>query len=145
MKSHCISIRYYFNRIEIYRKDLGVINMKKTIVTLAVGAAFLAFGSSPILADSSRIEAAPHQLVQPAYPRLAQHKQITGYVVLEYTINTQGRAEDVRVIEAKPRRVFEDVAIEAIERSTFSAATIDGKPVVTERKQQRYVFDIAGL
>lgn len=108
------------------------------ILVLALGAMLLSIGSTVTVAETTPVEAHTNQLVQPTYPALARNKQITGHVVVEYTVNDQGKAENIRVVEAKPRRVFEEAAIEAIEQSNFNSNS-------AESRQQRFVFDIAGL
>lgn len=53
---------------------------------------------------------------------------ITGMVLTNVYVAPDGRARDVRVVEAFPRGVFELPVIEALMRSRFRTATRDGAP-----------------
>jgi protein TonB len=43
----------------------------------------------------------------PSYPDHARRARISGYVVVTYTIGTDGRVGNVRVVESSPHGVFE--------------------------------------
>ena len=58
----------------------------------------------------------PLQRVEPVYPYRAQQAGIEGSVTVRFTINSEGRVENVEVIEAKPKRQFERAAIQAINK-----------------------------
>lgn len=58
----------------------------------------------------------PLQRVEPVYPYRAQQAGIEGFVTLRFSVNAQGRVQDVEVVEAKPKRQFERAAIQAINK-----------------------------
>lgn len=58
----------------------------------------------------------PLQRVEPVYPYRAQQAGIEGSVTLRFTVDAEGRVQDVEVIEAKPKRQFERAAIQAISK-----------------------------
>jgi len=67
--------------------------------------------------------------VNPIYPRRAQEQGIEGYVVVEYTVTTQGTTRDVTVVEADPRGYFEREAIKAAEKYKYKPRIINGEAV----------------
>jgi periplasmic protein TonB len=58
----------------------------------------------------------PLQRVEPVYPYRAQQAGIEGAVTLRFSVDAEGRVQDVEVIEAKPKRQFERAAIQAINK-----------------------------
>ncbi|MGE6109299.1 energy transducer TonB [Aeromonas sobria] len=65
-------------------------------------------GSSDILTPLQRIE--------PSYPYRAQQAGIEGFVTLSFSVDAEGRVQDVTVVDAKPRRQFERAAIQAVSK-----------------------------
>lgn len=57
--------------------------------------------------------------VAPSYPRKAHADGIEGWVDLQLTVNPQGRVEDVTVLDAEPKQVFERAAIRAAVKWRF--------------------------
>ncbi|MGM0563458.1 MAG: energy transducer TonB [Pseudomonadota bacterium] len=66
--------------------------------------------------------------VAPIYPRRAAQKGIEGYVVVEYTVTTQGTVEDPVVIEADPPGIFNRAAVQSALKYKYKPRTVDGKP-----------------
>lgn len=66
-------------------------------------------------------QVAPTNRVNPSYPPRAQRRGLEGFVEVEFVIQRNGRVDggSIRVINAQPRRVFEDAAREAIARWQF--------------------------
>jgi len=80
----------------------------------------------PVLkAGESRPPKLIHQ-VDPIYPDLAKKARAQGKVVLEMTIGTDGRVEDVEVIKSIP--LLDLAAIEAAKKRLYEPALSDGKP-----------------
>lgn len=67
----------------------------------------------------------------PVYPMMAKRLGKEGRVLLRLTIDEKGNLLNVEVLEGSGYG-FTDAAIEAIKRSAFIPATIDGKPVLTK-------------
>ena len=63
--------------------------------------------------------------VPPEYPRRAQRRGLEGYVVMQFIIRADGSVDrgSIQVLEASPRRVFEDAARQAIAGWRFEAAS----------------------
>jgi len=67
--------------------------------------------------------------VEPRYPPQAISRKIEGYVVVRLQISKLGSVEEVSVIDAKPKGIFEREAIKAAWRYRFKPKLVDGKPV----------------
>lgn len=78
----------------------------------------------------------PLQRIAPQYPRQAARDGITGYVKIEFTVNPDGSVKDARVIESKPRGVFDSAAITAALRWKFKPKVLDGQAVAQKGVQQ---------
>lgn len=90
-------------------------------------------------ADSGPVavgEAVPLSRVPPRYPRRAQRRGVEGYVELEFLIQPDGRVDraSLRVLDARPTRVFEAAAEQAVGEWRFEA---DGR---LRRARQRLEF-----
>lgn len=64
----------------------------------------------------------------PAYPEAALAARLEGSVVLELTIDRDGRVADVKVLRAGQLGMAE-AAVEAVRRWRFEPSTVDGEPV----------------
>ena len=76
----------------------------------------------------------------PKYPRNAMHNKTEGYVVVEYDVDSVGRAENVRVVDSYPEDVFDAAATKAVKRSRYDVQGSDAADGV----QRRYDFKLAG-
>jgi TonB family protein len=65
----------------------------------------------------------------PEYPPSALGHQITGSVLLTYTVDTGGVTRDVHVIEATPPGVFDSAAITAVRRWRYAPLIVNGTAV----------------
>ncbi len=73
----------------------------------------------------------PQPLVKiaPQYPAQAARDGTEGWVKLGFTINEVGGVEDVAVIDASPKRVFDREARRALGKWKFKPLVIDGQPL----------------
>lgn len=114
----------------------------KTLATAILGLALI--GGIPAIASADQTMGVETlRAAAPEYPVLAQRKGVTGHVVLEYTVNKQGRAENIQVVDARPKRVFDEAAIEALQKSQFVCPEVDGEKIAVDGVRKRYVFDLA--
>ena len=74
-------------------------------------------------------DAAPIVRIEPKYPMQAQRNGTEGWVKLSFSINEVGGVEDISVIEAQPRRVFDREAKRALRRWKYKPKIVDGKPI----------------
>lgn len=77
-------------------------------------------------------EVIPLNEVLPVYPDQARRRGIEGYVKLGFTITRDGRVENIRVLEASPRNVFDREARRAAARWRFAPRTEGGIAVDRE-------------
>jgi protein TonB len=71
----------------------------------------------------------PRSRIAPEYPARARQRGIQGHVLLKLRVNERGEVAGIRVVEARPIGVFEDVAIAAVEKWVFEPARYQGNPV----------------
>lgn len=79
--------------------------------------------------------------VAPEYPSDALHAGISGYVVVDFAVNTNGEPIDLQVVDAKPLGVFDTAAIEAVKRWRYEPTD---SPVPT-RTTLRFELPQSGL
>jgi protein TonB len=85
----------------------------------------------------------PLQRVPPAYPPDARRARITGYVQLEITVNADGTVRAAKVIDAKPKGLFEAAAVSAVYKWKFEPKVVNGQPV-EQRGNQKIEFNLNG-
>ena len=88
-----------------------------------------AAASAPVQAAPASTPAVLVRSVNPRYPTQAQRSRASGFVVVSFTVTSEGRTSNIKVVDAQPRHVFERAAIDAVERWEFKPATRDGQPV----------------
>ncbi|WP_444911657.1 energy transducer TonB [Microbulbifer sp. PAAF003] len=86
--------------------------------------------------------------VQPQYPRRAQQRGIEGYVIVEYTVTTNGSVRDPIVIEAftldgKPTTVFNRAALKSALKYKYKPRVVDGKPIEVPNVKTKISFNMA--
>lgn len=74
-------------------------------------------------------DATPIVRIEPKYPIQAARDGKEGWVQLSFTINELGGVEDVKVIEAKPKRIFDREAKRALRKWKYKPKFVDGKAV----------------
>lgn len=75
------------------------------------------------------------------YPTAALRARQAGWVLVSFTVDTDGRTADIKVVDAKPGRVFDRAAMDAIQRYRFTPAMKDGVAIAST-KQQRIEFKL---
>jgi periplasmic protein TonB len=79
--------------------------------------------------------------VSPRYPTTAVRSNQEGWVEVTFTITPEGNVDDVKVVDAEPRHVFDRAAVEAVSRWKYQPATQDGSPIASQDKR-RIVFKL---
>lgn len=81
--------------------------------------------------------------VQPQYPRRALSRGIEGWVIVEFTVTTNGSVRDPVVVEAQPPNVFDSAAKKAALKFKYKPRVIDGEPVEVPGVRNKITFAIA--
>lgn len=92
----------------------------------------------PPAGPSTAEEVTPLVDIPPNYPQRALAAGIEGEVTLAFTITADGRVENLRVTNAKPRGVFEREARRAAARWRFAPRRENGQPVAREATKTLY-------
>jgi protein TonB len=86
------------------------------------------------LNDFVRLDTTPAR-----YPRLANQRNITGWVDVQFTVTQTGSTADIEVVAAEPESIFDESALEAVERWTFQPREFRGQRL-NQRASARLVF-----
>ncbi|ACE82720.1 energy transducer TonB [Cellvibrio japonicus] len=79
--------------------------------------------------------------VPPAYPQRAKQAKLEGRVTMAVTIRPDGTVADVQVLESDPPRLFDQAAIQAMQRWKFRPKIVNGKPE-SQRARQTMEFKL---
>ncbi|MBE5316522.1 MAG: energy transducer TonB [Xanthomonadales bacterium] len=87
--------------------------------------------SSDVVMTDDTVDVAPRPIVQTpmTYPPRARAEGVTGYVLLSVLIGPTGQVERVKVLEAQPAGVFDEVAVAGVQTWKFEPATYRGENV----------------
>jgi len=77
----------------------------------------------------------PLMRVQPQYPRRAAKIGQKGAVELDLTIGPDGSVRSAKVVHSEPPGVFDESALEAVQKWKFKPKIVDGQPVESSGKQ----------
>jgi protein TonB len=83
----------------------------------------------------------PLQQIAPQYPRDAARAHITGWVQLEVMVNADGSVRSARVVDAKPKGLFDSSAVSAVLKWKFKPQVMNGQPVA-QRGMQKIEFTL---
>ncbi|MFV7769754.1 TonB family protein [Shewanella marisflavi] len=72
-------------------------------------------------------DATPIVRIEPQYPIAAARDGKEGWVQLSFTINELGGVDDVEVIDADPKRIFDREAKRALKKWKYKPKIVDGK------------------
>lgn len=76
---------------------------------------------------------------RPVYPSKLNGTGVSGYAIIDYVIEADGRTTHVQVVEAS-NRYFAVSARSAVDAWKYRPAIVDGKPVAL-RAQQKFQFE----
>lgn len=87
-------------------------------------------------------DALPIIQVSPQYPIPAAQEGKEGYVLLEFDISASGSVENIKVIQAKPKRIFNQAAIDALKKWKYKPRMEEGRVMAQTRQQVRLDFKL---
>jgi len=85
-----------------------------------------------VIAVNTPIPEQPIVQPLPAYPHIAQMRDIEGRVVLSITIMPDGTVRDVQVVSAQPRGYFEDAALRAVRTWRYRPSNVIRTKVIVD-------------
>jgi len=89
-------------------------------------------------------DAMPIVRVNPKYPITAARDGIEGWVTLSFTIDELGRVTDISVMDANPKRIFNQEARKALKKWKYKPKLKDGKAVKQLNQSVLLEFKLGG-
>lgn len=91
---------------------------------------------APKISDNRQYSASasPISRNQPEYPRRALDMRLEGYVIAMFDVNSEGRVENIRIIEAQPNNIFNRSVINAMKTWKY-------KPIAAQNLKIKIVFN----
>ncbi|MDE0093439.1 MAG: energy transducer TonB [Gammaproteobacteria bacterium] len=80
--------------------------------------------------------------VQPIYPRRALQLELEGWVVVEFDVTETGNVENVVVVDADPKGVFDSAARKAAEKFRYRPKVVNEKPIRVTGVRNRIIFEL---
>lgn len=74
-------------------------------------------------------DVSPIYRTEARYPAAAASQGIEGWVQLQFSIDLDGSVTDIAVIDAKPKRIFNQAAMQALRHWKYQPAVVDGRAV----------------
>jgi TonB family protein len=91
------------------------------------GSAALVDGLAPVRVGGNIRQPTKIRNVPPVYPPEARDAGVTGVVIMEITIGTDGNVRDARVLRSIP--LLDQAAIDAVKQWQFTTTELNGQPV----------------
>ena len=119
-----------------------------SLLTVPALAAMLAIAPNTYASDWSQYQCGPgwgpEASTPPTYPKRAQQRGIEGYVVMSFSVMTDGTIEDIAVVDAKPKKAFVRTATNAVRSMAFPPCVEDGRVVKLTDVSIKYDFNLEG-
>ena len=80
-----------------------------------------------MLAQSTLEQLKVIKRVAPVYPPVARQRLLSATVVVEATVNAEGKVSEVRMISGSP--IFRESAIDAVKQWIYQPAKLNGQPI----------------
>jgi TonB family protein len=109
--------------------------------TVAVGVA----GSAPFSMALAQAQVVPPRALQQSRPPPPENRlgfPIEGWVILRYSVMSDGTTSNVRVVDRMPPTLVDRTAVSAVEAWTFEPATNGGEAVEWHNNESVVVFDL---
>lgn len=116
--------------------SVSVVNIE--IPTIGIDAPL----SGNVLSGPKDKEARPVFRVTPKYPISAANNGIEGWVDLSFDINEIGQVENVKVVNAEPKKIFDRAAKRALKKWKYQAKVLNGKAVMQTGLSVRLDFNM---
>ena len=92
----------------------------------------------------ANIDTQPRPMVRtnPQYPSDAARNGIEGYVSLSFGVSPSGQVIDIEIIDAEPKRTFNNAAKRALSKWRYQPKKVDGRAVAMSGLQVRLDFSL---
>ncbi|MBL4894387.1 MAG: energy transducer TonB [Emcibacter sp.] len=124
------------------------LNMDTNVDNVNTG---IEIGMAPVSADVSVVgtggfaasdgDYLPIVKVAPIYPRRAQERGLSGYVIVEFTVTKFGTVADAKVIETT-NSVFNRAAVKAAMKFKYKPKVVDGEPIDVAGVLHKITFEM---
>lgn len=84
----------------------------------------------------------PMVKVPPQYPRRALRNGIEGWVIVSFTVTTDGSVRNPKVVDGKPKGVFDQSAINAVMKFKYKPRMVAGQAVEVQGVQNKFTFKL---
>lgn len=122
--------------------DFGLEGGSEAVMGAATAALMGEVGARVMSEDEVQQAPRPMEISPPDYPARARQSGATGAVTVSFIVDIDGSVQDARVVEAAPPGIFEEAALEAVQRWSFEPGQNDGSPVaVRVRQTLRFELD----
>jgi protein TonB len=78
---------------------------------------------------------------EPVYPPRLKSRHVEGWVKVEFTVNTEGEVTDAVVVNSEPADIFDDAALNAVNKWDCRAKIVNGA-AVPQRATQTFKFQL---
>lgn len=119
----------------------GIDGLEHLPVDIAVPPVVMDGGGTDVV-HSPEQDATPVVRMEPKYPVDAARNGIQGWVELSFSIDETGQVQDVKVLNAEPRRVFDQAAMHALKRWKYRPKVVDGKAMAQSGLAVRLDFNL---
>ncbi len=75
------------------------------------------------------------------YPKWQAAKRQDGWVLVEYTILSNGHTSNVQVIDSSPADIFDESAVEAVKQYRYQPIMQNGRAISVDQVRSKVTFD----
>lgn len=108
--------------------DLPTIDLTNNMLAMQIALPALHHIQAPAVQGKADRMVMPLYRVEPRYPRKALRLGKQGYVTLSFDINEKGQVNNIVVLEAQPKHLFEREARRALKKWKYKPMLVNGQP-----------------
>jgi protein TonB len=122
-----------FKDIDMNAELQALGNLAGSAVSINLGGATDNSVKKDMVFQQYELDQAPRAIVKmpPAYPFKAREQGVEGVVQVKILVREDGSVGEVQIMDSRPKDVFDDAVINAVQRWRFEAGTIGGKKVTS--------------